>query len=98
MDGVDVENKLVATQTLTINLPDGKKVMSPHMCDIQIPGLLTVLVGHIVLSLSIESLIGICPLCKTGCKVVFDNNKFDLGWEIHSEFHGIPQLIRFRTF
>jgi hypothetical protein len=39
MDGVDVENKCIATQPLTINLHDGKKVISTHVCDIRIPGL-----------------------------------------------------------
>ncbi len=47
-----------------INLPDGKKVQSTHVCDINIPGLPTILTGHIVPSLTITSLIGIRPLCK----------------------------------
>jgi hypothetical protein len=59
MDGIDVENKRIATRPLTIKLPDGNKVMST--CDIHIPGLPTVLTGYIV------------P--KVGCKVVFDINK-----------------------
>ncbi len=45
------------------------------MCDIIIPGLPTVLTGHIVPSLTIASLIGIWPLCKAGCKTLFDNKK-----------------------
>ncbi len=75
MDNVDVENKC---QPLTIDLPDGKKVMSTHMCDIWVPGLPTVLTRHIVPSLSIASLIGICLLCKAGWRVVFDNNKCNM--------------------
>ncbi len=51
---------------------------NPHVCDIRIPGLLTVLMGHIVPSLCIASLIGIRPLCKAGCKVIFDNKKCDV--------------------
>jgi hypothetical protein len=47
MDGVNVENKCIATQPLTINFPDSKKVVSTHVCDIRIPGLATVLRGHI---------------------------------------------------
>jgi hypothetical protein len=57
MDGVDVINKRVASKPLTINLPDGKKVQSSHVCDIKIPGLPTVLTGHIVPSLTVVSLI-----------------------------------------
>jgi hypothetical protein len=78
MDRVDVEDKCIATLPLMINLPYGKKVMSAHVCDIRIPGLSTVLTGHIIQSLTIASLIGICPLCKAGCKVVFDNKKCDV--------------------
>ncbi len=75
MDRVNVDNKRIATKPLTINLPDGTKVMSTHVCDIHIPGLPTVLTGHINPSITTASLIGICPLCKAGCKVAFDNNK-----------------------
>ena len=73
MEGSPVDNKHVARTPLTINLPDGKKIYSTHMCDSNIPDLPTVLMGHIVPSLTIASLIGIRPLCKAGCTVTFDN-------------------------
>jgi hypothetical protein len=69
MEGADVDNKRIAENPLTINLPDGKKVLSSHVCDINIPGLPTMLTGHIIPSLKVTSLIGIRPLCKAGCKV-----------------------------
>jgi hypothetical protein len=75
MAGADVNKKHLAVKPLTINLPDGKQIQSTHVCDIQIPGLPTVLTGHIVPSLTIASLIGIRLLCKAGCKVIFDNRK-----------------------
>jgi hypothetical protein len=50
------------------------KVRSTHVCDIAIPGLLTVLTGHIVPDLALASLVGIHPLCKVGCRVIFDKN------------------------
>jgi hypothetical protein len=75
MEGADVNNKRPTTVPLTINLPDGKWVQSTHVCDIRIPGLPTVLTGHIVPSLRIAFLIGIRPLCKAGCKVIFNNKK-----------------------
>ena len=78
MEGVDVANKRVTHTPLTINLPDGNKVKSSHVCDIEIPGLPTVLTGHIVPSLTVASLIGIRPLCKAGCKVLFDDKKCDV--------------------
>ena len=78
MDNADVINKTVATRPLTINLPDGRRVMSTHTCDIVIPGLPTVIVGHVVPHLAVASLIGIRPLCKAGCTVTFDNDKCDV--------------------
>jgi hypothetical protein len=81
MDGIDVINKRVASKPLTINLPDSNKVQSSHVCDFEIPGLPTVLTGHIVPSLTVTSLIGICPLCKAGCKVIFDDLKCDVVYD-----------------
>ena len=78
MDGVPVDNKRVASQPLTINLPDGRKVKSTHVCDINIPGLPTMLTGHVVPHLAVASLIGIRPLCNAGCIVTFDKNKCDV--------------------
>ena len=78
MDGVDVENKRVAVRPLTINLPDGRKVRSTHLCDINIPGLPTMLTGHVVPHLAVASLIGIRPLCNAGCIVTFDKDKCDV--------------------
>jgi hypothetical protein len=45
------------------------------MCDIIIPGLPTMLVGHIIPELSIASLFGIRVLTAAGCTVKFDNEK-----------------------
>jgi hypothetical protein len=75
MAGADVDNKRLAVKPLAINLPNSKQIQSTYVCNIQIPGLPMVLTGHIVPSLTIASLIGIRPLCKAGCKVIFDNKK-----------------------
>jgi hypothetical protein len=72
-----MDNKCVAVSPLTINLLDSKRVQSTHVCDINVSGLLTVLTGHIVPSLTIASLIRIWPHCKSGCKVIFDNEKYN---------------------
>ena len=58
-DNVNVANKRHASKPLVINLPDGRKVKSTHVCDIAIPGLPTMLTGRIVPDLKIASLIGI---------------------------------------
>ncbi len=78
MDGIDVVNRGVATKPLTVNLPDGRKVKSTHVCDITIPGLPGTLTGHIIPALKTASLIGNHPLCKVGCKVVFYDVKCDV--------------------
>jgi hypothetical protein len=57
MDGVDVDNKRIATTPITINLPDGRKVLSSHVCDFIIPGLPSRLVGHVVPGLAVASLV-----------------------------------------
>jgi len=78
MEGVDVDNKRLSKKPLKINLPDGNIVHSTHRCDIEIPGLPKILVGHIVPHLAIASLIGIRPLCKAGCTVTFDDMKCEV--------------------
>ena len=78
MEGADVKNKRPAIKPLKINLPDGRQIESTHICDIDIPGLLTTLTGHIVPNLAIASLLGIRVLCKAGCKVLFDDDKCDV--------------------
>ncbi len=81
MDGVEVENKRLTKKPLIINLPDGRKVKSTHECDINIQGLPCTLTGHIVPTLAVASLIGIRPLCKAGCKVIFDDKKCEVVYE-----------------
>ncbi len=75
MDGIDVVNKHLATKALTINMPDGRKVMSTHVCDITIPCLPLILMGPIMPHLAVASLMGIRLLCNAGCTVVFNKNK-----------------------
>jgi hypothetical protein len=78
MEGTDVANRRIAASPLIINLADGTKVQSTHVCDIHIPGLPVILTGHIVPALNVASLIGIRPLCKVGCIVTFDDTKCDV--------------------
>jgi hypothetical protein len=59
-------------------MPDGWQMQSTHICNITIPGLPTILTGHIVLHLAVALLIGIRPLCNAGCTVVFDKDKYDV--------------------
>ncbi len=81
MDNADVVNKKIATRPLTINLPDGRRVMSTHTCDTVIPGLPSVIIGHVMPHLAVASLIGIRPLCKAGCTVTFDDDKCDVNYD-----------------
>ena len=73
--GAPCQNKRRATNPITVKLPDGHKTILTHICDIVIPGLPTVLTGHIMPNMTTSSLFGIRILCKLGCKVLFDNNK-----------------------
>jgi hypothetical protein len=74
MEGANAVNKHCASKTLSINMPDGRKMKLTHICDITIPGLPYILTGHIVPHLSVASLMGIRPLCNAGCTVTFDSN------------------------
>jgi hypothetical protein len=67
----NMKNVRLATNPLTINLPDGTMVKSTHICDLEIPGLPYVLEGHIVPDLTVASLVGKRILCKLGCTVLF---------------------------
>jgi hypothetical protein len=58
-----------------MNIPDGWHVTSTYTCNIRIPGLPIIITGHIVPNLALALLIGICLLCKAGCRAIFDNNK-----------------------
>jgi hypothetical protein len=60
-----------ATNPLTISLPDGKVVRSTHVCNFELPSLPSILEGHIVLDLTVASLVGIRILCKAGCIIIF---------------------------
>jgi hypothetical protein len=75
MEGTPMENIKPTMSPITINLPDGKRVMSTHMCNITIPGLPTVLMGHMVPGMKMASLFGIRILCKAGCTVTFNDEK-----------------------
>jgi len=75
MDGTPVHNKQTTICPLKVALADRRRVMSTHMCDIIIPGLPTMLVGHSVPELSIASLFGIRVLTEAGCTVKFDSRK-----------------------
>jgi hypothetical protein len=74
-EGVPVDNKQPATNPLTVNLADGRQVKSTHTCNVVVPGLPHLLLGHIVPNLAIASLFGICPLGNAGCIVLFNKDK-----------------------
>ena len=78
MAGTPMDNIRPAVDPLTINLPNGGVVRSTHVCDVVIPGLPTVMTGHIVPGLSMASLMGIRVLCKAGCVVIFTNAKCEV--------------------
>ncbi len=81
MKGTPVKNLRRTNNPIMVSLLDITKVSSTHICDINIPGLPTTLTGHIVLGITMASLIGIRILCKAGCKVVFNNEKCEVFYD-----------------
>ncbi len=79
--GAPCVNKRRTLNPITVTLPDGRKIVSSHICDIRIPGLPTVLTGHIMPEMTTASLFGIRILCKAGCRVVFDDEKCQVFYE-----------------
>jgi hypothetical protein len=71
MEGFKMSNVQIATNPLSINLTNDAIVKSTHTCNIEIPGLPTVLTGHIIQGLTMASLVGIRILCNAGCTVTF---------------------------
>jgi hypothetical protein len=81
MAGAPAKNIHLATKPIQISLPGEKKILSTHICDVDIPGLPHKLIGHIVPDMKMESLLGICILCKAGCKVIFDDEKCQVNFK-----------------
>ncbi len=75
MAGAPADNICMAMKPIHISLPNGKKIVLTHICDVDIPGLPHKLIGHIVPDMKMASLLGIHILCKAGCKVIFDDEK-----------------------
>jgi hypothetical protein len=67
-------------------------VKSTHKCNINIPGLPCTLTGHIVPTLAVASLIGIRPLCKAGCKVIFDGKKCEVVYKEKVILRGFKEV------
>jgi hypothetical protein len=73
--GAPCLKKRRTSSPISAMLPDGGQIVSSHICDIRIPGLPTILTGHIMPDMTTASLFGIRILCKAGCKVIFDDEK-----------------------
>jgi hypothetical protein len=78
MDGIDVVNKRPTNKPLFIKMPDERQMESTHICDITLPRLPTILMGHIVPHLAVALLIGIRPSCKLRCTVAFNKDKWNV--------------------
>ncbi len=59
LKGTPMRNIQPTTNPLTISFPDGKVVKSTHVCNFELPGLPTILEGHIVPDLTVALLVGI---------------------------------------
>jgi hypothetical protein len=81
MAGAPAKNICMATKPIQISLPNGKKIVSTHICDVDILGLPHKLIGHIAPDMKMASLLSIRILCKAGCKVIFDDEKCQVNFK-----------------
>ncbi len=72
--GAPSQNKRCAINPVIITLPDGHNIESTHVYNVMIPGLPSVLTGHIMPDMTTASFFGIRVLCNAGCQVLFDDN------------------------
>ena len=73
VEHAQVVNKKPAQKPIQIMLPNGKRIMSTHTCNLDIPWLPDAMTeAHIVPGLSHSSLISTRKFCDAGCKVIFD--------------------------
>jgi hypothetical protein len=73
--GAPCQNKHHAINLVIITLLDRCKIKSMHVCDVMIPGLPTVLMGHIMPDMTTASIFGTRVSWKAGCQVLFDDDK-----------------------
>jgi hypothetical protein len=78
MAGAPANNICMVTKLIHISLPDDKKIVLAHICDVNIPGLPHKLIGNIVPDMKMASLLGIRVLCKAGCKVILTMKNVEL--------------------
>ena len=69
-------NKQKEHDPITVNMPEGATATSSHICELDVPGLPRgARTGYIIPALAHASLIGVRTLCKSGCKVIFDDRE-----------------------
>lgn len=74
VDGTHVMDKQVATNPITITLPDGATLQSMHTCHVNIPWLRkTATRAHIIPDLAHSLLLSTSIFCNAGYTVAFDN-------------------------
>ena len=69
--GAPCQNKQRAVNPIIIKLPNGRKIKSTHICDIVIPGLHTILTGHIMPDMTTASLFWYLPCMQSGMQRTF---------------------------
>ncbi len=83
-----MNNICLATNPLSVNLPNGNIMRSMHICSIIILGLPMILTGHIFPGLSMAYLMGIRVLCKAGHKVIFTDSRYEVKYQNKVILHG----------
>ena len=72
LPGKPIKNLRPAIKPISINIPGGSKLMSMHMCELDIEGIPEqAQIAHIFPGLAHASLISISVLCDACCKVQY---------------------------
>ena len=72
MDSAVVKEKHTEHEQKRVTLPDGRKIVSSHKCELDLPNLPPeARQGYILPEMQNNSLLSIPSLCETGCQVTF---------------------------
>ena len=68
--GAPTSGMTIATNPISVTIPDGSQVQSTHTCTVAIPELPDAArIGHIIPGLASHSLLSVVKLCNAGCEV-----------------------------
>ena len=89
LSGAPVIDIRPLTNPLIVNFPDGERVKSTHTCKLDLPWLPRKAgEAHIVSGLAHTSLVSIKVVCDAGCKVIYDDQLFNVWYRKRPVWQG----------